>query len=146
MRKLAAIALLFSANAAFACPDLTGAYTCTYQNGSSEVVTVSQQLVNGVTVYNYNGSQIPADNIVYQVPDDQSLKNGTFRAWCDDAVTLKAELIGQYYDQGAYYGDLSMIMNFSIEGSSLKQVTTGTLKNSAGEYPLNSEKSCSPHP
>lgn len=143
MQKMALIALLFSAQA-FACPDLSGSYTCTYQDGSSEMVTISQDSKNGVTVYDYNGSQIPADNQTYRIPDDQTLKQGTFRAWCDsnDPTLLKSQLTGKYYSEGSYFGDLIMDMTFSIQGRDLKQVTQGVLKNSGGDYPLNSELVC----
>lgn len=143
MRILAALALLVSVNA-YACPDLSGSFTCTSQDNTSEVVTLSQENKDGITIYNYNGSMIPADNQAYQVPDDQNLKEGTFRAWCDanDNVTLKTELIGKYYDQGSYYGDLTMNMDFSLNGTDLRQVTTGKLVNSGGEQPLNGDMTC----
>lgn len=140
MRKLAALALLFSAQA-FACPDLTGAYTCKYQDGSSEVVTISQESKAGVTVYNYNGSSIPADNVVYPMPDDQNLRSATFRAWCENA-SLKGNILGKYYNEGNYFGDLDMTLDLSLDGTNLKSVTTGTIKNSGGTYPLDGQVVC----
>lgn len=145
MRKLAAIALLFSFQA-YACPDLAGSYTCNYQDGSSEVITLSQELKDGVTIYTHNGSQIPADNVAYPVPDDVNLREATFRAWCTDTVTLSANLVGKYFQEGAYFGDLNMTSAFTLDGTSLKQITTGTLKNQGGEYPLNSEMTCTRNP
>jgi hypothetical protein len=143
MRSLMAMALLFSVQA-FACPDLAGSYTCSHQDGSTEVVTVSQENKDGVMIYQYNDAAIPADNQVYQLPDDQDLKDATFRAWCDttNADLLQTQLIGKYYSQGSYYGDLTLNMTFSLAGTDLKQTTTGTLKNSGGEYPLNNELTC----
>lgn len=140
MRTLAALLLLVSANA-FACPELTGSYTCTYQDGSSENVTISQEDKSGVTVYNYNGSSIPADNQVYPIPDDQTLKNATFRAWCENA-SLKGNIVGKYYNNGSEFGDLDMVMDLSLDGTNLKNVTTGTLKNSGGTYPLDGSVVC----
>jgi hypothetical protein len=145
MRKLAALALLFSAQA-FACPNLAGTYTCTYQDNSSEQVVISQELKDGVTVYTHNGSQIPADNVAYPVPDDASLHDATFRAWCADDLTLSANLVGKYWQDGQYFGDLNMTSNFTLSGTDLKQVTTGTLKNQGGEYPLNSDMTCVRNP
>lgn len=145
MRKLAAIALLFSVQA-YACPELTGSYTCAYQDGSSEVVTISQELKDGVTIYTHNGSQIPADNVAYPVPDDANLREATFRAFCSDEATLTANLVGKYFQDGQYFGDLNMTSNFTLDGANLKQVTTGTLKNQGGEYPLNSEMVCTRNP
>jgi len=145
MRKLAIIALAFSAQA-WACPELAGSYTCTYQDGSSEVVTITQELKDGVTIYNHNGSTVPADNVAYPVPDDASLREGTFKAWCADNSTLSAQLIGKYYQDGQYFGDLDMTTNFSLNGSDLKQTSVGTLKNAGGEYPLNGENTCKRNP
>ena len=147
MRKFAVIALLFSGSA-FACPNLTGNYTCTYQDGSSEVVSITQttDATTGVTVYTHNGSQIPADSNAYPVPDDATLKEATFKAWCADDATLSAQLVGKYFQDGAYFGDLDMTSNFSLVGTDLKQVTAGTLKNTGGTYPLNSELTCKLNP
>ncbi len=141
MRKLAAIALLFSAQA-YACPQLAGTYTCTFSDGTTEVATVTQTVVDGVNVFNYNGTEIRADNVAYPVPEDETLKEGTFRAWCDDATTLKAQMLGKYYNGGSYFGDLTMNLEFLKVGTSLKQVTTGNLKNSGGDYPINGDVTC----
>ncbi len=145
MGKLAALALLFSAQA-FACPNLAGSYTCTYQDNSSEQVVISQEDKDGVTIYTHNGSQIPADNVAYPVPDDANLRSATFRAFCPDANTLSANIVGQYFQDNQYFGDLDMTSNFSLSGTDLKQVTTGTLKNQGGEYPLNSDMTCTRNP
>lgn len=140
MRTFAALALLISVNA-WACPELTGSYTCTYQDGSNEVVTISQENKNGVTTYNYNGSTVTADNIARPMPDDETLKQGTFRAWCENDA-LRVEMLGKYYNEGNYFGDLTLNLSFAKSGGDLKQVTIGNLKNSGGEYPLNSEVVC----
>ena len=141
MRILSVIALFFSASA-MACPDLTGTFTCTYQDGSSEQVTISQQINNGITMYNSNGSMISADNKTYPVPDDETIKNATFRAWCDGA-SLKGNLIGKYYNQGSYFGDLDMILDLSIAGRDLKNETSGNLKDTGGtDYPLGGTTVC----
>lgn len=140
MRTLAALLLAFSAQA-YACPNLTGTYTCTYQDGSTEVVSISQEQKNGVTVYNYNGSPMPADNKAYPMPDDQTLRESTFRAWCEGEV-LKGNLIGKYYNEGSYFGDLNLLLDITKQGTDLKQVSAGSLKNSGGEYPIEGEIVC----
>lgn len=141
MRTLLALLVLGSVNA-FACPDLTGDFTCTYNDGSTELIKVTQENRDGVTYYSFGDELTPADNVVYTVPDDETLKQGTFRAWCDDDVTLKAELVGKYYDAGQFYGDLTMLMSYTLDNGNLKDVTTGSLKNDNGEYPINNELVC----
>lgn len=141
MRTLIAVALLFSAQA-FACPELAGTYTCTFSDGTEETGTVTQSVVNGINIYNYNGTEIRADGVTYPVPEDETLKEGTSRAWCDDALTLKGEVIGKYYSGGSYFGEVVLNLEFSKVGTSLRQVTTGNLKNSGGDYPINSDITC----
>ncbi len=141
MRILASLALLFSVQA-FACPNLTGSFTCTYQDGSSETVTISQADKAGVTVYNYNGSDIPADNMTYQIPDDESLKQATFRAWCENE-SLKGNIVGKYYNNGSYFGDLNMVLDLALEGNNLKSTTSGSLVDTSGKsYPLDGTTTC----
>lgn len=141
MRALATLALLTSINAWANCPDLTGAYNCTYRDGTKETITISQENKDGVVIYDYNGSAVPADNQVRQVPDDQTIKQGTFRAWCENG-SLKAQMLGKYYQEGQYFGDLTLNMDFVKVGRDLKTTNTGTIKNSAAEYPLESELIC----
>lgn len=103
---------------------------------------MSQADKNGVTVYNYNGSEIPADNVTYPVPDDQNLRNSTFRAWCEGDM-LKGNIVGKYYDNGAEFGDLDMVLSLSLDGNNLKNVTTGNLKGKDGNvYPINADVTC----
>ena len=142
MRTLTTLALLCSSSA-FACPDLTGKFTCMYQDKSTEDVTISQEIQkDGTVVYNYNGTMIPVDGKVYDVPDDEQVKEGKFKAFCDDDVTLKTTLVGKYWRTKAYFGDLTLNMNFAVEKNDLKQNSTGSVKNSSGEYPLNSALVC----
>jgi hypothetical protein len=147
MRILAALALLVSTSA-FACPELSGSYTCTYQDGSNEVINISQENKDGVIVYYYNGSAIPADNQAYPIPDDDNLKSGTFRAWCDEqnSGALNAQVLGKYYQQGQYYGDLTLNMAYMLDGQNLKENVTGSLKGAAGEQPIDSSMVCTRNP
>ena len=141
MKKLAIFALLVSANA-WACPNLTGTYTCKYQDGSSEMVTISQENKAGVEIYNYAGSMVTTDNVARPMPDEDNLKKGTFRAWCE-GDKLKTKVIGQYYTNGTYYGPLTFAATITKNGFDFKKLTTGNVKSSAGDYPLNSEVTCS---
>ncbi len=141
MRTLILVGLMLSAPA-FACPDLSGTFRCQYQDGSVETLTIAQDNKSGVEVYNYNGSEIAADNVTRVLPDDANLKSGTFRAWCDDNTTLKAELISEYWDNSRYIGDLTMNMFFTMENGSHKSKSTGVLKTGNGDHPIDSTTVC----
>ena len=120
MKMTAFLAMLLSANA-WACPNLTGTYTCKYQDGSTEVVTFSQENKAGVETYNYKGSAFLADNVARQMPDDDTLKKSTFRAWCE-GDKLKTRLTGQYYTNGTYYGQLTLTATLTKNGFDLEMI------------------------
>jgi hypothetical protein len=142
MRKLALLAFVFSANA-FACPQLAGNFVCTYQDGTSENVAITQSNKAGVEVYVYNGNEIPADKTTYDIPDDDTLKMGKFVAWCDDDVTLKTNIKGQYYNQGSYVGDVDLNTDFSMAGDGgLTLASSGKLTTPNGDYPINDSVTC----
>lgn len=141
MRLLGLIALAFSAQA-FACPNLAGSYTCTFNN-QSEAITITQDQKDGVTIYQYNGGDLRADNQVYSIPDDESLKQATVRGWCE-GESLKINVIGKYYSQGSYFGDLNMTLDNSKVGDNLRQITSGNVKNDGGNYPINADVTCTP--
>src|SRR4051812_42353210 len=124
MRLLTIAGLLFSTQA-FACPDLAGAFTCKYNDGSQEVITITQDLKAAVPTYNLNGSEVLADNIAKPMADDANIRNSTVRAWCDDDVTLKAEMLGQYFNNGTYYGDLTLNLGFTLTNGDFSQSTVG---------------------
>ena len=142
MRSIFAIAFLYSVQA-YACPQLTGNYACKSSNSQTEILTVTQDASSGVTVYTVNGSPIPADNKAFAIADDDSLKDATLRAWCDDDVTLKGELLGKAWNSGSYYGDLNLSLGYSLSGSDLHVVSAGKITSATnGDLPVNGEMVC----
>lgn len=167
MLKFVALALSFVSVQAFACPKLAGTYNCAYQDGSSEVVSITQADKNGGTVFSYDSSEMPADNQTYPLDERSAsgmlttVKSATFRAWCDLANPnlLHIQLIGQYWETdrhpaihynlpyespqtAIYLGDLTINITFAMVGQDLKQTTHGTLKKAGSEYPFDSEMVC----
>lgn len=135
-------ASLFVAGTATACPNLTGNYTCTYQDGSQEQMNLTQEEKNGVTVYMNSGNELIADNQTRQLPEDPSFQNATMRAWCDGEA-LKMNIIGKLFDQGQYFGDVNAEVSLSLDAKkSLEQVTSGTLKSVQGDFPLDGKTTC----
>jgi hypothetical protein len=130
LRIITVLAALFSVTA-MACPDLTGAFTCTYSDGSTEVMNIKYRTENGISYYTYGSDEFAADGTVYPLADSDNLKSGTFSAMCSDDITLKNNIKGEYYYQGSDYGPLDMTINYSMDNGNLKQVASGTLKGSA---------------
>lgn len=148
MKAVIALVALFSVQA-FACPNLTGTYSCTYE-GQTEQIQMSQTETNGVTVYtmknpndpNDQGGSLPADNVVYKLEDSEQFKNGTIRGWCEGEA-FKIEQIGSYFDQGQHIGDLQAVISMSLNGGNLVQDTQGVYKTGSGDYPISNSMTCS---
>ena len=98
---------------------------------------------NNVTTFVYNGSTMPANDMTYSLPDDPNIKSATFRAWCDDDVTLKGQILGQYWNDNADLGNLTMDLLYMVSESKLHQVTSGQVVNGKTTYPINNEVVCS---
>lgn len=143
MRIWVVFTLLWSASA-WACPDLAGSYSCIFKDGSSELIQVSQEARGGVTVYHYNNTEIPADNHVYHFPDDDVLRQGTFRAWCEDDEdrVLRTQLAGRYYSENTFHGDLVLDTSYKLVGTDLQQISTGVLKQATGDRAINTQVIC----
>lgn len=133
---------------AFACPNLAGTYTCNY-DGQVEALEMSQTETNGVTVYsmrnpndpNDQGGSLPADNTTYQLEDSEQFKNATIRGYCE-GETFNIAQAGQYYDQGQHIGDIQAVTSMSLMNGNLLQATNGTFKTASGDYPINSQITC----
>lgn len=141
MRIFGLMILLFSAQA-YSCPQLSGAYTCTYQDGSMETVTVQQDTKGATTTYIYNGSTLPADNQIYPLVDDANIQGGTFRTWCEDDRVLKGQILGKYWSNGEFIGDLTMNLEFLLDGGDLRQTSVGGTVNGGANFPIASDVTC----
>jgi hypothetical protein len=144
LRTLAALALLASAQA-FACPQLTGNYSCTDEKGQTSAMALTQDTKSNVTVYTLNGSDLQADNQARPMPPDADLQNATIRGWCNDDVTLHTELLGKVYQNGQYVGDLKLALDFAMNAKNLNQVASGTIVNGTQTYPINTTITCTPN-
>ncbi|HAG90651.1 MAG TPA: hypothetical protein DCL41_02195 [Bdellovibrionales bacterium] len=147
MKSLLAGLVLFGAQA-MACPNLTGTYSCTYQDGT-EKMELSQTETNGVTVYSFRnaddpndqGGNLPADNQVYRLQDTKDFRNGTLQSWCEGDA-LKIQQQAEHYQEEQHVGNLSLVITMSIVDNNLSQVTDGFYETGSGNYPINESMTC----
>jgi len=130
---------LFSAGA-LACPNLAGDYTCQTDDGPQSM-TVTQEESNGVTSYDLGGTQLITDNEVRDIADDETLKDGKVRSWCEGDV-LKAAATGTVLDGGEPAGDVDLTITFTTDGTTLTQNMSGTFKNAGNNYPIDNTMTC----
>lgn len=130
MRVIAALSLLLSCQA-FACPDLSGRYVCE-EDGKPVNIVLIQSIKNGVTVYNMNGFEMPADDLARGLPDNESFRNSTIQSRCESEGMLTSYIVGDYYDRGIPSGVLSVKWDLSVEHGDLIRTYNGQLTNSNG--------------
>jgi hypothetical protein len=81
-----------------ACPDLTGTYACKDEKGLLSKIAISQEIVNGQTIYTTvqdgNSTQSPTDNYPYPINDVQNNVSGLARFSCA-AASFISDMKGQ---------------------------------------------------
>jgi hypothetical protein len=144
---------LFAFNG-WACPNLTGTYNCIQDASLFEVMVITQEIRNGVTIYSLNGSKFSSDGEPHGLEGLPALKNSMVKAWCDGAV-FKSEIRGEYFQAAEYHrdsaepiqdqmenGELQLTLELSLEKGSLLQIAAGTLQNAKGEFPIHGFSNC----
>lgn len=139
------IALIFSALfsiQAFACPDLTGNYTCDYGNGESHIWDISYREAAGVGYYTINGTEFPADNSVIAYPDQEDFRELWVRLSCNIDL-LKFEQNYKSYDHGRYTGHASSATSIGMFGPKMRMESSGTYTDAnGGVFPLTGSAVC----
>lgn len=125
----------------FACPDLSGVYKCTIEEGITETVEITQVKSNGVTVFLINGAEIPADNAAHAIVGDVTFQNASLRAWCEDD-RLRTELIGNFLNNKTDIGSLDLITDRRRVGNAVLERAVGSMDNGLEKFPVKSFTSC----
>ena len=143
MEYLATLTLLFSASSR-ACPDLTGTYTCEVSSTKKETKVIQQSKKNGVMVYWVNDLEMVTDDKPRFVPENENLRQGTFRVWCDGDIKVKTQLLGKYHNNSGYFGDLTANSEwFMRDDAHLVRYTSGDIRSPDGTVmPFDDEVLC----
>lgn len=105
--KLIAFLFVLSMTNAFACPNLSGSYTCNVKTedgtNPTETITITQQVQNNITTYSINGSERIADGKTHTAPI-AGLSDVQYSATCDDSlmIPMKANVVNA---EGRVIGD-----------------------------------------
>ena len=135
------VGALVSASA-FACPNLSGVYTCPDQQNGPQTVEITQTEENGITTYFQNGESLVSDNLVKPIPESADFKEGTMQAFCEGDA-LKVAVKGKVWDQGQFFGDLDVVSNYSLDADkNLVDTFDGSVKSAQGNYPINDLTTC----
>ncbi len=144
--SLAIIGLFVSASAYAACPDLSGTFSCAYDDGTVDQMVISQTEANGVTTYTVNGNPIVADGVVQSIPDDAGARNQSVSYSCGDdnkfKYTYSAELYEANVMAGAVTADLLFSKDATTGGLVVEDVGTFSLTDGS-VYPWASTVNCS---
>jgi len=110
MKKLSLLLVTFFATNAFACPDLTGTYSCKYDDGETDTIEFTQRVENGVTIYTIGGQDLPANGETVEINEEE------------DGVQLIGTASGLCSAQGDEF-DTSMDLDVIFDGSLLMMIT-----------------------
>ncbi len=95
MKTQLLMAALFVSSSAFACPDLTGAWTCKDADNNASTMTVTQDAIPNGTLYRITDSdgkteEIHADGVARAVEHQDY--SGTMTATCTSATRVDAHV------------------------------------------------------
>lgn len=149
MLFLASAVALLSSGAAFACPNLSGAFDCAAdENDPSFQLTVSQRLVGSTWAYTATvgqpdgstvSTEVLADGIVRRYKDSNDQESEPQAYSCEGQTALRMD--SSYTDPSA--GTVTILMKMSLNNQgSFHQVFEGT-SSSYGKF--QGMKTCSRH-
>lgn len=127
---------------AFACPDLTGTYECTY-DGQVETMDLTQYVADGVTHFKVGQTEVVADGASHPMPDSQPEEQATYTASCNGNV-LGISFFSLLIDNANKIGQISGQQNMSLDNvGDLVQDIKGTLVIDAqGTFPIDEVTTC----
>jgi hypothetical protein len=131
---------LFS-SAAWACPDLSGHYTCGNDDSQDTVVISKQATATGFNLV-FDDSQVVSDDQVYPLEGDPTFRNGSIHTWCDE-VGIKTQVVGEYYDGEKKIGSIDMVTSYEIVNGTLIQSDRGQMINDLGPLTVENNQPCS---
>lgn len=140
-KGMAAILSALVAVPVFACPFLTGSYTCLNENDSEQTLVISQSEADGATHYIINGSELVIDNQSHAITGDPTFRNASMNAWCDSDM-IDYEITGQYFDGDTEIGSLSIVNVIKISGDQVTETADGQMRNDRGVFPVSASITC----
>lgn len=138
-------ALLCVSTSAFACPELTGKWSCKDSEGKTSVTTVTQEAIpNGVmyrtTDEQGNTQELPVDGVTRTAEDADFTSTMTATCKSSSRIEAKVGMVGKSYD---FLVDANIVMELT-DPSTLVTTVTGTSSNKAGgdKQPINQSSTC----
>lgn len=141
MKSIIVLFVSIFSTVAMACPQLAGSYTCTYDDGTTETLTVEQGVDNGVNVFVVDGDVFYADGQAHPISTEELV--GTYVATCVGNA-VNANVNADMYQQGSKIGMIQA--DLSLSQVSPGFVTMGTNGNVVVDnqvYPITESATCS---
>ena len=97
-----------------ACPDLTGKFICTYDNGSVDELEIQQYDLHGITTYTVNKNPVVADGVTKHLIDIPTAKNQQVTFSCEGSPSkLKHTYHADIFEQNIFAGSVVAELYFS---------------------------------
>lgn len=101
MKLVSVLFVTLVASSAMACPDMTGSWTCTSEQGTSNMI-IAQEAMPGGAMYEITDDsgtyQLPADGVTRNY--DQDGVNGSFVAACQGNTSVVGQETANYVNDG----------------------------------------------
>jgi hypothetical protein len=140
--KTLVIALSFLiSGSAFACPQISGNYTCQTQDGPQITVIQQSTAVDG-DIFDIDGYQFKADGVAY--PENSEEFTGTIATACT-ANAVDITIIGDVIENGTKIGSTNLTQSMYMENGSLIQDLNGVFEYEGQAIPIAEKILCTPN-
>jgi hypothetical protein len=141
MKTLAiTISFLISASA-FACPQISGNYTCQTQDGP-QITVIQQSTAADGDIFDIDGYQFKADGVSY--PENSEEFIGTIATACNP-TTVNITIIGDVIENGSKIGSTNLTQSMYMENGSLVQDLNGVFDYQGQAIPIAEKILCTPN-
>lgn len=145
---------LFISAPSWACPDLSGNFSCMDSQGKAHDLTIQQQTVEGGSHYTMTSTEegrvdiweVTADGKERDIPEGHGLKGAKYTATCDADTSMNLNVTGLLIDDesGAIIGNLKMnMLHTRGPAREIIVVSSGVLETPQhGNFPLDGTMTC----
>ena len=142
MIRFIGLALLFTVNAAYACPkDLTGKFSCITDEDTEEV-TIGILGDQKQPTFEINGSYLTVDDVDHPIAsEDPGFQHAVAHISCDENKVTR-RLTADFYDNQKKVGSVDSTVEYSLENNNLIKTTSGKMSNAQGDIPLDDRVPC----
>lgn len=141
MKSIIFVGLTFvsAKSLAVSCPNFAGNYNCTFETTGPQDLEIRQRELDEVSIFTFNGNEAIADGQVRQMPNNDEIKDGFYKARCSHTELEIWQKGNLSFAEGYLEATLSLFFN---DDGDLANENIGKIVINGKERSLNNRGIC----